>query len=404
MTGGLIQLSAKGTEANMLFGNPSTKCFLTTVRRKTNYATEFIPCSFSGRTTFGNSCKVKISKEYGDIANKMFLKIKLPEVPYTTEAAWIDEIGHFLLETIEIRINGITIDTHTGLWLSIYNNLVLDSDQDAGYNEMIGNTEDLKGTSTSMITGTGSIPSKTIYVPLQFWFNQEKHSGLPVVTLYESDIEIIVKFREIDELLKGDPVTNGLVLEDVKLYVEYVYLERNLRKCFLDLTHDYLITQLQIHEESLLKRNSKVEVMFNHPVGEIISIIQDTSYFSKTDIDKTRSKVSDENGENPLNQFHMQINGVERFRKDDGAIFNLVLPYYYHSNVPKKGINVYPFSTTPEELHPTGTLNFGKVDDIVLTYDLNTTAATKDNLLTIFAVNYNVLRIQNRVAGLVFYT
>ena len=404
MTGGLIQLAARGQEANMLFGNPNIKCFLTAVRRKTNYATEFIPCSFSGRCSFGNTCKIKIPKDYGDIANKMFLKIKLPEVPYTTEAAWIDEIGHMMIETIEIRINGISIDTHTGLYMSVFNNLVLSTDKNEGYNEMIGNTPDLKGTPASMLTGAGSIPSKTVYVPLQFWFNQDKSNGLPVVTLYETEIELIVKFRDINELLKGDPITNGLIIEDLKLYIEYVYLERGMRKCFLDLTHDYLITQVQIHEETLNKKNTKVEVVFNHPVKEMVSVIQDTDYFSRTDITKSRTRLVDEDGKNPLDQFLIQINGVDRFRIDDGKIFNLVLPYYYHSNIPPLGINVYNFSCTPEELHPTGTLNFGKIDDIVLTYNLTNESASKENILTVFALNYNVLRIQSRTAGLVFYT
>lgn len=405
MTGGLLQLSAKGREVNMMFGNPSMTCFLKNVRKKTIYATEFIPNSFQGRCTFGQYCKIKVFKEYGDVINKMFLKIKLPEVPYTTESAWIDEIGHMIIDTVEFRINGITIDTHTGLYLSVYNKLVLSGDQSDGYNKMIGNVSELKGTTSSMITGSPYyIPSRTLYTPLQFWFNKEKNAGLPVVAMHDAEMEIIVKFRELEDLLKGDPILGGLQIEDCKLYSEYIFLERGLRKCFLDLSHDYLIEQVQIHEETLNKKSTKVNITFNHPVKEIISIIQDNSYFSKTDIDKSLTRLTDDDDKNPLEQFLIQINGVDRFRIDDGEIFNWVLPYYFHSNIPPDGLNIYNFSSTPQDTHPTGVMNFSKIDNVIFTYKITDTASNKNNKLTIFAQNYNILRIQNRTAGLVFYT
>jgi hypothetical protein len=65
------------------------------------------------------------------------------------------------------------------------------------------------------------------------------------------------------------------------------------------------------------------------------------------------------------------------------------------------GIYSYSFALKPEEHQPTGTCNFSRIDNAqvsIVTAKANSTVTT----LNMFAVNYNVLRIQSGMGGLAF--
>jgi len=77
-----------------------------------------------------------------------------------------------------------------------------------------------------------------------------------------------------------------------------------------------------------------------------------------------------------------------------------VQPYNHHSGSPYPGIYSYSFALKPEEHQPTGTCNFSRIDNAQVAI---TTAAVGDTKsLHMFAVNYNVLRIQSGMGGLAF--
>jgi lysophospholipase L1-like esterase len=61
-----------------------------------------------------------------------------------------------------------------------------------------------------------------------------------------------------------------------------------------------------------------------------------------------------------------------------------------------KKINVYSFALKPEEHQPSGTCNFSRIDNAKLI----TTGS--GNALTIYAVNYNVLRVMSGMGGLAY--
>jgi hypothetical protein len=78
---------------------------------------------------------------------------------------WTRNIGHVLIDYVNIEIGGQEIDKHYGDWLSIWNELTQTAEKEDGYNVMIGTTDAL-----SNATNT-STPATTIYIPLQFWLN-----------------------------------------------------------------------------------------------------------------------------------------------------------------------------------------------------------------------------------------
>ena len=103
----------------------------------------------------------------------------------------------------------------------------------------------------------------------------------------------------------------------------------------------------------------------------------------------------------PLHKLKLMLNGTDRFIEQPGKYFNQYQPYQYHEGSPYPGIYVYSFALKPEEIQPSGTCNFSRIDQAEVSVYLKTGMPT--NLLQkMFAVNYNVLKIASGMGGLVF--
>ena len=114
---------------------------------------------------------------------------------------------------------------------------------------------------------------------------------------------------------------------------------------------------------------------------------------------------------NPVNKVLLQLNGHDRFSERDGNYFNYVQPYQHHSNTPSDGLNMYSFSLNPEEHQPSGTCNMSRIDNATLNLTFGRNSADNDfklnyldtdSNLSIYATNYNVLRIMSGMGGLAY--
>jgi hypothetical protein len=97
----------------------------------------------------------------------------------------------------------------------------------------------------------------------------------------------------------------------------------------------------------------------------------------------------------------LSFNGVERM-KQEAAYYNLVQPLQHHTNVPQEGIYVYSFAVKPEEWQPSGVANFSSLDTAVLNLAFETGTAGDNTITSVYAVNYNLLKIMGGQAGLSF--
>ena len=88
--------------------------------------------------------------------------------------SWVKNIGHMLINNVNLEIGGQEIDKQYCDWFNIWNELSISPGHKDGYADMIGNTKDLVSTE-----GSTDLPAKTLYVPLQFWFN--RNIGLALI-------------------------------------------------------------------------------------------------------------------------------------------------------------------------------------------------------------------------------
>jgi hypothetical protein len=97
------------------------------------------------------------------------------------------------------------------------------------------------------------------------------------------------------------------------------------------------------------------------------------------------------------------LNNNDRFSVRRGEYFNLVQPYFHHSRIPEsKGIFVYSFALNPEEFQPGGTVNFSRIDNTELNLNLRNITTSNTGKVTVYAINYNLLRVANGMAGIAY--
>ena len=64
-------------------------------------------------------------------------------------------------------------------------------------------------------------------------------------------------------------------LSSCSLFVDYIYLDTDERRRFAQVSHEYLIEQLQFTgDESTSNTNNKIKLSFNHPCKELIWVVQ----------------------------------------------------------------------------------------------------------------------------------
>ena len=234
MGGGLMQLVAYGAQDVYLTGNPQITFWKVTYRRHTNFAMESIEQTFNGQADFGRRVQCTISRN-GDLAYRTYLQVTLPEINQsmaTTNAAhlqtisvplglfarWLDFPGEQLISMVEVEIGGQRIDRQYGDWMHIWNQLTMTSEQERGYNAMVGNTMQLTyitdpkfadiATACSADTVPDAVcaprkalPETTLYIPLQFWFCRNPGLALPLIALQYHEVKINIEMRPIDEVL-----------------------------------------------------------------------------------------------------------------------------------------------------------------------------------------------------------
>lgn len=424
-----MQLVAYGAQDIYLTGNPQITFFKVVYKRHTNFSVEAIRQTFNGQADFGRKVTCTISRN-GDMIHNMYLQVTLPAL--ADGERWTHRVGLALIKSVELEIGGQKVDKHYGDWLNIWNELSLSLDKRQGWQRMVGH--EIIGydssNENSWDTGIGA-PQTTLYIPLEFWFCRNAGLALPLISLQYHEVKVHFEFRNLSELDRySDPITNSYSIVDAALWCDYIYLDTDERRRFAQASHEYLIEQLQVVEQSVSPNSSssRVDLTFNHPVKELIWVVQldgvvDGSgsvqyysdnlknlWFNYTDNFEDQyyrqnniTLYSDDYSRlNNCTSAKLQLNGHDRFQEREGEYFNLVQPFQHHTCTPlSKGINVYSFALRPEEHQPSGTCNFSRIDNASLIVGHNR-IGNKTAKIRVYAKNYNVLRVMSGMAGLAY--
>jgi hypothetical protein len=287
MGGGIISLVANGAQDVYLTGNPQITYFKVLYRRYTNFAMEVIEHAIDSARP-GGRYSIQIQRN-GDLATKTAFRARFPAVRSDSlggaeKIAWVRRVGHALIKEVEIKIGGMRIDRHIGVWMDIYWELTHTDEEERGYRALIGDVEEmtaLKGKELFDNTSEILLPEYTVYVPFQFWFCRNYGLALPLIALQYHEVRIDLELEDISKLIcwtgTSGPNLSNFSFKDAGIMVDYVFLEAGERRKYAQLGHEYLMEEVQFGSEENVtinpnstSNNQKYKLNFNHPTKEIV--------------------------------------------------------------------------------------------------------------------------------------
>ena len=292
MGGGLMQLVAYGAQDIYLTGNPQITFFKVVYRRHTNFAMETIAQTLQGTAANGASVSAIISRN-GDLVHRLCV---------TSATASITN-GSAIVASAELEIGGQKIDKQTAEWMNIWTELSTPESKCLGLKSMQGDI----GLSGKVGVNDESGPGM-IQVPLQFWFCRNPGLALPLIALQYHEVKVKMVLGSVTG-------TAG-----VKLWADYIYLDTDERRRFAQVSHEYLIEQVQ---EASVANSKTIKLNFNHPVKELIWTSPVTNAYLTA---------------------QLKLNGHDRFAAQEEEYFQLRQPYDHHTAIPSQ--NLPPGSAT----------------------------------------------------------
>jgi hypothetical protein len=449
MAGGLMQLVAYGAQDVYLTGQPKVTFFQAVYKRHTNFAMENIIQTVNGTASNGGRVSVTIARN-GDLVGNMYVALQ-PQatcpLTSTNKLADLNWVAERAVQDVELTIGGQRIDKHYQAWWRLYSELFL---------------TDMDKTQWGKMTGASNVPTNDtrVYLPLLFFFNRNPGLYLPLIALQYHEVRLDFNlssyFANFFNTSRFEVWANYVYLdtEERRRFAQkgHEYLIEQLQHTGADAITTTGSDQL-------------IRLSYNHPVKELIWCYSDPAYPGKADAatlaagtnynsswnfttncanvnvtsnlslfqtsnnfvqphiagsphlftgggvqfaanafwseDGTQSATAALNLEvGPLSAFRLILNGQDRFASQPGKYFNTVQPFYHHTGTPYPGIYCYSFALQPEEHQPTGTCNFSRIDNAQVAVNLKT--GTQSTQQRMFAVNYNILRIQSGMGGLAF--
>jgi len=397
--GALMQLIAYGQQDVFLTGEPQRSLWKRNAVRKTNFAIESVENVFDVR--YGSPSIVTIKKA-GDLLKSCVLELTMKRG--STESFYPAEQ---FVKSVTVLIGGQEIEIITDFpnWSRVHDELFNDTEvRSANYRMQNFRNDDPPGA------------LRTFYLNIPLFFSNYLSNSLPIIALQYHEIQLKFMFNEQYNI----PGLDSVYMTQARLYADFVFLDKIEREYFVSVPHEYIIEQLQtfttpanISESLATKIN---DLPFNLPVRYII-------WFYKSNLhgQYTTSDLTFETNEAfaPLYSAIIKCNGVDRFSERPGGYFNLVQPIQAVGQAPSAGIYMYSFGVKANEQDSSGTLNFSRLDTVSL--NLTSKAATASDIssitdtattlssgltkftdVTVFARNFNVLRITEGMGGLLF--
>jgi len=363
MSGALVDLVAKGVQDAYLTGKPEVSFFRQKYSRHTNFAMKPVKLTPMGKVAANSEVSIKIPNK-GDLLSYV----------------WLD------LESTNIGGNGINADTSNPAVFELYIGGQLVDRQDATFMALHWQKFlcDSGAKAMSIFTSDENDSSIKVdllnskFLPLHFFFCDSY--PLPLVALAYHEVEIKIKFST------NDPGTIGF-------YANYIMLDTNERDWFVNTDHSILIEQVQrLPATNGTDSNPTFDLsLLNHPVKSL--------HWSNVLADNFNT-----------GEVMIYLNGTQLFDEHMTDIFFTHVQGYYHSEHASellKGtsaggqqLKMYSFAQKASTHVPTGSCNFSRLDNAEM--KLTGVSPSGRNDIYLYAVNWNVLRIKQGMAGLAF--
>jgi len=388
---GRLRLAATGVQDQWLTGDPQFSYFLMNFRRHTKFSVDYIESQFDGDLTFGKTITCRIPNDKGDLVKNLNLKVTLDDP--STGYEWSPSVISHLIESAELLIGGQTIQKLTGEYIYMHQQLYNtddDTDQTVYFLNSHGNTIAYSG-------------DYNYFIDLPFYFYRNSSLSIPTCALTKQIVEVRIKLRPLSELVSGANPENAIAtLKKIAIDTEFVFLTDRERDYLMSRPIDYVITQLQMSKFVMKAGENTKSVMlnFSHPVKELFFVSQ------------SEKAVRDNhpNRYNTISNVKLRFNNELVFDRDRKfLVYEQALKYHISppeyvaaTNYKQSEFSMYSFALNPEMYYPTGQVNMSRIVHKLLTIEIDPINSVDDNKTRVYALNFNILRVNAGLAGLKF--
>ena len=340
MSGGIAQLVAVGAQDAHLVGQPEVSFFRSNYKRHTNFAQTVERQTIQGNPSANGMSTVRFERK-GDMLGYVYLADRSAD-----HVAWETAVSK-----VELLIGGQVIDTQEFKFSALLAPITMDQ----------------TAAKSSYVAGQGT------FYPLRFSFCENAQSALPLVALQYHDVELRITWA-------GSPPS------DVEVFSQFIHLDTDERTALSSTPQNMIVTQTQ---KAVASGSATQELNFNHPIKYLIA--ENTASGTKALTDTTKMRL--------------QINGTDVADPKTVSPHFTSAPIYYHTahgDVCTGGANndsviLVPFCLDTSKVQPTGSLNFSRLDSARLVVEGDTF-----EYYDFYGVNYNILRIENGMGGLMY--
>jgi hypothetical protein len=362
-------------------GDPEVSFFRQNFRRHTNFAIKPERVDYIGQFNAGAEVTIPI-KSKGDLLSYVWIEAPDIQTAFNTDT----ELQKGLFATgqsateFTLLIGGQQVCKLDSLFIQGVHNVL--------YNDTSAKASCAATTALVSANAKSAIGTRvgSDYFVIPFFFSEDWTKALPLVAMQYHEVEIRIKCR------------SGLNFNATpKVYANYVYLDTDERNRLLSTEQEILITQTQ-HQimDTANITDTTVDVdltYFNHPskaIHLISSAADGTAWDNELKFDSAT----------------LYINGQPLFEDMSDTYHHNVVPEMHCTVLPSGVIDSVPLFTWPfciklNGSQPSGSLNFSRVDNSKLVLK-NLTVAGTPNMLRVYTVNYNILRVKNGLAGVAF--
>jgi len=429
------------SQSSYFIGNPEISYFKFAYKRHTNFTMETLKLTFKNSPFLSNTYnkfRCPIDNTGGNFLTDLYLRYKIPDI-YSNDThkfRWIPNFGSLLIKKADFYINSFLIDSISGEWLVISNeltNLVKDN-----FNNMTGNVSSLFNPKMDIpvITinnnryanaypignksnGTVSIKGREIIVPLNFSFTKNPSLGIilskipnqggtineiyveiefesieNLYQVYSSDLNLFISPIYYNELYPNDKINfdTFVINKEINAYIEanYAFIDMDELQSIATYTTQIVIETIQINEGNTVLipgidlANTINLNKCNNMIKEIIWTTKRNDFYKYNNQLNYTNSIP-ENNDKPIMSkalFRLQDSGTIIVDENDTNFYNLIQPYKHHTSIPRQGIYCYSFALFPEKYQPSGVLDGSRINTQLILYTNNQDNSSINEKLT----------------------
>jgi len=406
VTSGFIDLATFDEIEKYLYGGHDATAYFVRETRKATWFTQ-VPVVLSraaGSPAFGQEWSVAISRA-GDYMLQTWLRLTTPAVAVNTTKnqikdasanatagiRWTQNLMHNIIRECCITFNDLIAARFDNYHLDFWAAFTVPEGKRNGYNNMIGNFEDL-------IQPKDSLSAFTLNLPLPFFYSRDSGVALPTAALPYNEMRINFYFRDWTQLLILEDTSNTLtgdkrkiiqasdlvngqapVLGNTQVWANYAIVSNDERKRMACAPRDILIEQVQTAPRQSFtpatNAQQSFDIRFSHAIKVLFFAVRNTTNGAEWSNYLTSSPVTTAPGDtsftppgaasDPIFQTSLIYENTNRLAQMGSDYFSLVNPWFHAPVIPRDaGYHSYSYSLDFISLDPMGSTNYGKLTNV----------------------------------------